>query len=249
MSTTINNNPAYHQVKQAIAGDASLRTLSRTSAVPVRDQLLSDDDDRDTVTIQSFRAAIRPVESFRDLSLHHRATALFSNIRKASSPSRVRGPVLLSQHPHLLLDLEMNQDLPLEEACHLYTESTAASPRRGGDLYVILRPSVKRAFRKATHFRLTRALGVISDTVYDNRAGRYMPVAPQVNGLHAVSHTDFIPLERLAPEVTLRTALSIPSLPPTAVVMELLGIEFFEKAGKLCRSLPHAKAMKVIAVM
>ena len=194
----------------------------------------------------AFAYAIAPQLKFSDGTIRNRIMKLLANIRKASSSRRDKPSVLISQCKHLLTGFELNNNMPKESVWKLYTESTMSADRKSSVLYAMLSPMVKESFPQATHFRLVRFLGVVSDTIFDEITGKFVPASPAVNGIHATTETDFIPVDASAPEVTLRTRLPVATLPPAAVALELLGIEFFKEEGGRYKPVNGARAMEIV---
>lgn len=194
---------------------------------------------------KSFSSAIAALRDFRDSSMHSRAVSLFSRIAKATDAHSSQPPLLVSQHKRLLKGFQLNKKLEFEKLCVLSEESARCTPQCvGGELTVM--HCTREMFPTATHFRLVRALVVLSDTIFDKRIGKYVSVSPDIDGKHAVSRSGFIAFDKDRYDVTLRTILPVESIPPSATVLELLGIEFFQKVNDDYLPFTKAKAMKIV---
>jgi hypothetical protein len=109
-------------------------------------------------------------------------------------------------------------------------------------------PIAVTAPKGATHFRLVHALGVISDVEYEPALGGFVPIAYQVDGLGARSHSDYISLEQQTANITLETTLPTGGIPDKATVVEVVGIDFYQALDLVYAPFSQGRAAMVVGV-
>jgi hypothetical protein len=109
-------------------------------------------------------------------------------------------------------------------------------------------PVAVTAPKGATHFRLVHALAVTSDIEYEPALGGFVPVAYQVDGLSAYSHSNFISLDEQKANVTFETTLPATTIPDNATVVEVVGIDFHQVFGHVYAPFRQGRAAMVVAV-
>ena len=82
----------------------------------------------------------------------------------------------------------------------------------------------------ATHFRLVNIASILSDYEYNVTTKKYEPVNDSIEGLNAVTYSNYIPLGGMVGSVTVLTSTigGAPVMVPSAGLMGCIGIEFFQ---------------------
>lgn len=100
----------------------------------------------------------------------------------------------------------------------------------------------------STHFRLVHALCVTSDIEYEPALEGYVPVAHKVDGMNALSHSEYISLEQQRANVTFETALDAERIPDNATVVEVMGIDFYQALASVYEPFTQGRAAMVVGV-
>lgn len=194
--------------------------------------------------------ALRPVLKFRDGTLHHRLVQALMAVNKGSPGEKGKRPVLISMFKPILKRLELNVKSPLESSCLVDPVFTPSAARNSSTMQVSVDiPLMITPPAKATYFRLHHALGIVSDVAIDALTKQYAPLADEANGRYKLSTSELIALNSADPvDVTLDTVLPVETIPDSATVIELFGIEFFEDTPTGPEPMSDGKAMQVVNV-
>jgi hypothetical protein len=85
----------------------------------------------------------------------------------------------------------------------------------------------------ATHFRIINAVGSIADYVYNATSKVYEPTQPDLNQLSHIAYSDFLELN-VAPAADVNVIATLPGAPALTAdvtVMNVVGIEFYQRVG------------------
>lgn len=196
---------------------------------------------------KSFADAFVLVLDSRDSTFHTRLKTAMGTIGRASSGLEGQRPVEISQFKRVLENMEFNAKNTLRSVCLAKFTSTPEANRNGSTIATtIVASKMIAAPPKATHFRLQHALGVVSDSVYDQLTKKYTAAAPEVDGIGEVAYSDYLPVSESEPvTVTLQTTLPVASIPDNASVVEAIGIEFYVQQGEEFKPSADGRAMRV----
>jgi len=198
---------------------------------------------------KSLRTALAPLKNFCDGTLHNRLMGIGARVTSLTEGVHGQRPVAFSRIKPILDKLELNANRTLQSCLAMSIKSIASATRNSSKLQLDFDiPIAVTAPTGATHFRLVHALGVISDVEYEPALGGFVPIAYQVDGLSARSHSDYISLEQQTANITLETTLPTGGIPDNATVVEVVGIDFYQALGLVYAPFRQGRAAMVVGV-
>lgn len=186
-----------------------------------------------------------------DPRLTSRLVKLFKEINLKATGTRGERPFLLSANEAMLLNLELNKNTALGS---VFNALFSFSNTTGRDEATVTIPAFVpgnyvEAPSGATHFRLVMSIGVVSDYAFDPSSKKYEPLDTDNNLLNTTVFSNVFDLSAPSVNATLTATLSgSPTLSGDQVVIQMLGIEFFQRIGTTDYLFAQGNAMKVINV-
>ncbi len=200
-----------------------------------------------SVASTSFRGAFSKVDDFIK-GLHNRFMSVCATIKQMTSGKRGQRPLLFSKMGSKLIGLEFNT-CQLSSVLRSKIKSTPAKTRKSSVVEIDIKiPREVVHEPGATHFRIAHALGVVSDIEYEPALGGFVPVAHNLDGAGEVTYSEYISLKAKQARVRLKTKLSNPKIPSRALVVEAVGIRFYQKISDIYYDLKMNRAMRVVNV-
>jgi hypothetical protein len=198
---------------------------------------------------KSLRTALAPLRNFCDGTLHNRLMGIGARVTALTEGIHGQRPVAFSRMKPILDKLQLNENRPLESSLAMLIRSVSSATRVISKLQLDIDiPVVVKAPKGSTHFRLVHALGVISDVEYEPALGGFVPIAYQVDGLSARSHSDYISLKQQTANITFETTLPTGGIPDKATVVEVVGIDFYQVLGLVYEPFTQGRAAMVVGV-
>lgn len=221
----IENDPALHRVLEHTAEFGAQSMASR-----------------------SLRTSLAPLKKYWDGTFHNRLMKIGAVVTSLADGKHGERPVAFSQVKDILRGLQLNASHTLESSFLTLIKSIPFPARNGVKLNLNFEVSTAvKPPKGATHFRLVHALGVTSDVEYEPAVAGFLPAAHEVDGIGAVSHSDYLSVEQQEPaNITFETNLPTQHINENATVVEVLGIEFFQKVAKHHLPMVGGKAAMVV---
>jgi len=204
---------------------------------------------------KAFRTAFAEmVRTMGDRYFSARLTQLFKKVCVGGTGARGQREISASLQPEVLLHVEFNKQRPFGSICNApfmvsanadRNEVIVDTPNISSNVYVAA-PST------ATHFRITAAIGTLSDYSFDLSLHAYVPTSPDFNALGAsVSSVSMALHGGLAPQPVNLVAnfAGAPVIPVDVAVIVALGIDFYQRVNGVDYLLAQGNAMKVVTVL
>lgn len=197
---------------------------------------------------RSLRTSLAPMKKFWDGTFHNRLMKIGASVTSLMEGAHGERPVAFSKVKAILLGLQLNSDRTLESSFLTLIKSVPSPARNGAKLELNFDVATAVTPPKGvTHFRLTHALGVTSDIAYEPAVGGFLPVAHEVDGISAVSHSDYLSVKQEEPaRITFETNLPSQDINENATVVEVVGIEFYQGFGNRYLPMAQGKAAMVV---
>lgn len=201
---------------------------------------------------KAFRTALSSViQTMGGSTLTASLTKLFKSINARASGVRGQRPIALSTNKTQAKGLELNDKISFTSVFNApFTVSTDTD--RVEVTFTIpsfIPTNFINAPAGATGFRMSAAVGWLSDYSYDEGVKSYEPDVPDQNSLGITSYSTIQPLGNTGTSITL-TAVAPDGLVPASEVSVLacLGIEFYQKVDGVDYLLAQGNAMRVVDV-
>lgn len=170
-----------------------------------------------------------------DSRLAGRLTALMKQIQlEDTGNARGERAVLVDANPTVIEGLDFNKNVSMGGIFNAPFTLTN-TPARDSATFTI--PSFNpanliNAPAGATHFRLVNAINVVSDWKYNSGTDEYEPTDPTLSALSDVQYSPYTDLSAATPAIAITTTLpGSPTVTATVVVMNNIGIEFYQQVG------------------
>jgi len=191
------------------------------------------------------------IRSMADRYLTSRLLKLFKEICSRGVGARGERSIAIASNAFVLRGLEFNRLKPYSSLCTAPYTLTANAGRNEVTLDMdSFAPSIYvGAPSGATHFRITLAIGTISDYAFDAASRKYMPVDEASNGLSAVAYGTTEALNSIGVGYNLVASLAgSPVIPSGTSVMAAIGIEFFQQVNSVDYLLAQSNGMQIVEV-
>lgn len=191
------------------------------------------------------------VQNIASKGLVSKLTAIFKAINLKTVGIRGKRAIQLSANKDMLKNVEFNSKLSLSTVFSLPVTNTVNIDRNETTLVVpAFSPdnSIK-APAGATHFKLVSGIGVVSDYVHNDGTSSYEAIISDQDQLGASNSTVFLALSGNTPAQTIKT--TIPGgikIDAQCSLVQVLGIEFYQKVGADYYLFAQDRALKVINV-
>ncbi|MBT1704883.1 hypothetical protein [Chryseosolibacter indicus] len=206
------------------------------------------------IAAKACREALMPALKVADHRLTSRTLKLIRSVHSKSKGVRGERPIEISLNKGLLENFEFNETIKFTSIFKHKPEIEAAPDRISGKLS-IPEFSLSEGFKPpkdATHLRFMYAMGTISDFAFDKATTKFNPVAPKLNGLYAVSYSEYFDINTIENvSVTLEASLANnPVLTDKVSVMHGVGIMFYKQEDDdALYPLKQGNAFKIVSVV
>jgi hypothetical protein len=192
------------------------------------------------------------MKQMSDAHLTGRLTAIMKKINlEDQSEARGYRAILISSQSKYLLGLNFNRNFGFDSSFIVPFLLTGNEDRNSSTLTVPAFNPAKSVIAPsgATHFRLINAISVISDFAFNATTRIYEPIQPELNETSNVAYSAYLDLivETAAPTVLTCALTGAPELNDDVIVLNSVGIEFYQKAGNSYYILNAVHALKIQA--
>jgi hypothetical protein len=265
-SITMSRQTGLIKLKGNIGGISFYRSegedLAKTANGPSKEKILSDPNfvrtrENNTEFGASATAAkalrlalVTAIQTMGDPRLPSRLTKLFKEINLKGTGVRGQRPITLSANRTMLENFEFNNGVSFSSVFNAPYTFTNNAARLQGTITIpaFLPGSYISAPSGATHFRLSQAIGVVSDYSFNAVTGRYDATDPLLNTLNGVAYSAVTALNSAAPvNFSLVASLAgTPTMTATTSVVQCFGIEFYQRVGATDYLLAQGNCMKTV---
>ena len=176
------------------------------------------------------------IKRIADPRIAGRLTGIMRKIGKEDTTQkrRKRG-ILVSQNKQYLKGVEFNKNRAFSGVFNAQFTLTPNVERNSSDLVIAAFNPMDyiNAPAGATHFRISNAIGGLSDFVYNSVSKLYEPVEKDLNEKSNIAYSDYTELETaVASDLTITATLpGSPTMTANITLINVIGIEFYQKVG------------------
>ncbi|NOZ35080.1 MAG: hypothetical protein GXO80_07270 [Chlorobi bacterium] len=189
------------------------------------------------ITAKAVRVAFSEiVKSIADSRLTGRLTAIMKRINKEDT-NGIRGQrsILVTQFSENLKGVEFNKKTTFGSIMNTPFTITTNVDRNNSDLLIpAFNPKNSiNAPIGATHFRIVNAIGTLSDYEFKTDTRKYEPINDALNMEHHVAYSPYLDLKsNIGTDTTITATLAgSPVIPAELVVLNVIGIEFYQEVN------------------
>ncbi|HWZ21156.1 MAG TPA: hypothetical protein VNW06_00805 [Cytophagaceae bacterium] len=201
----------------------------------------------------ALRQGLVEVTKMLDNSFRNRAMIICRQMIASASGTRGQRPFKPQDNKGMFQELVLQKSTSFQRICNVPYVASVAVGNYSATLAIpdFNTGSLINPPPNATHFKMFLHISVLSEFDYDIVTNKYQPVNPELNTLHAMSSTDYLPLGGMVGAATLLQTIlgDVEELPPTAVLVVCMGIEFYQSVtGGGYYSFASNDAMKIVLV-
>ena len=189
------------------------------------------------------------MKTMADSQVTGRLTAIMKKINlEDGSEARGKRAVLISQVPQYLKGFEFNRFTSFDgtfSAPHTITpgtnrdESTLDVPAFNPLNFLNIPAG-------ATHFRIINGISVISDFEFNADTKVYEPKDAALNEMKAIEYSAYLPVDQVTTAVSLTSTIEgPPTMTSDVMVVNVIGIEFFQEVNSNYYVFAQGNAMKI----
>jgi hypothetical protein len=206
------------------------------------------------------KAMRRPIAGLNHLWDNRVVGRLASILKKVNleDGSEARGyrAIQLSKAPRQLIGFEFNKMNSFEEVFKANQDVIVNAARNSATLTTDIINTLTQVFKPlgATHFRVGLSIQSVSDYAWDYQAGKYMPVAPTLDGLSTIGWSDYLPItEPQVPGVSFsldlpQVAGAAPTMTADTSLVASVSFSLYQKVNGKYYIFEQGQAMKVTKV-
>lgn len=186
-----------------------------------------------------------------DSRLTSRLVKLLKEINLKGTGTRGERPFKLTDNEVMLLNFELNKNTSLGSVFNSPFSYSNVTARNEASVVIpaFVPGNYVEAPSGATHFRVVMSIGVLSDYAFDPASKRYEPLDANSNLMNTTVYSNVFALNDPSVSATLTATLNgSPTLSGDQVVIQMLGIEFFQRIGTTDYLFAQGNAMKIINV-
>lgn len=192
------------------------------------------------------------MKTMADSQVTGRLTAIMKKINlEDGSEARGKRAVLISQAPHYLKGFEFNRFTSFNATYNAPYTITPGVDRDSSTLEIpAFNPlNYLNIPAGATHFRIINGISVISDFEYNPVTKVYEPKDQELNELKATEFSDYLPVDQDTPDLSLLATLpGPPTMTTDSMVVNVVGVEFFQEVNSNYYVFAQGNAMKVAEI-
>ena len=176
------------------------------------------------------------IKRIADPRITGRLTGILRKISKEDTgQKRGKRSILISQNKQYLTGVEFNKNSSYTGVINAPYTLTPNVDRKSSELVI---PAFNpmdyiNAPAGATHFRITNAIGVVSDFVFNAASKTYKPVEEKLNEIANITYSGFTDLfTTLGSDLSVTATLpGTPTMTTDVSVLNVIGIEFYQQVG------------------
>ncbi len=201
---------------------------------------------------KAIRTAFSPLKHMFNRRLTGTLTAIIKRINlEDASEARGQRAILITQVPQQLQGLDFDQNISLSTVLRTPFDLVELDARKGSTLVVpkFNPQNLLTVPSGASHFRLVNSVAAISDYAFSPETGNYEPKNAEQNGMTGTAFSDYIEVNKEAPDVSLEARFLNDMEPAAEVsVLNAVGIEFYQKVGENFYLFASGNAMQLVDV-